>query len=493
MWPRSLRARLALWQAGLLALTLVALSAITLVLLRTVLSSRLDGALADYAEKTAANVATTLQQASVHGGREPDHFFTSAIRREWGREVQLVDAQTGNIRDHTAGLADTRLPTDMDERLRGSRGDTTFNTRTNLGEFPVRVVTYPVVVGGKVPYLVQAAESLGGVEEALARASSILLVVTPSVLVLALVGGWMLVGRSLRPVEAMTRAALAMEPGRLAHRIEPTGSDDEIAHLAEAFNQMLERLDRSFRQIQQFSADASHELKTPLTSIRGAAEVALMGDREPDEYRRTLRSIVDDVERMSAIVENLLLLARADANQIQIRRERIALQELVLGVYEQMEPIAHRKGVALDLGELAEAAVEADPLWMNQIAVNLANNAIKYTPERGSVTLAVRIARDGETSRAEFSVSDTGPGIPAEHLPRIFDRFYRVDSGRSRDAGGVGLGLNIAKWAAEAQGGRIAVESEVGVGTTFTLSMPVAPDDSPASVIPQLEGVEHAR
>ena len=271
----------------------------TLLLLRGVLSSRLDGALADYAEKTAANVATALYQDSVHGRREPQHFFTSAIRREWGRELQLVDARTGNVRDTTAGLADTRLPTDMDERLNALAGRPTFNTRTNLGEYPVRVVTYPVRLGKEVPYLVQAAESLGGIEEALARTSSILLVLTPSVLVLALVGGWILVGRSLQPVGAMTRTALAMEPGRLAHRIESPGTDDEIARLADAFNQMMERLDRSFRQIQQFSADASHELKTPLTSIRGAAEVALMGEREPEEYRRTLRSIVDDVERMS--------------------------------------------------------------------------------------------------------------------------------------------------------------------------------------------------
>jgi heavy metal sensor kinase len=472
MWVRSLRARLALWQAGLLALTLLALSALTLVLLRTVLSSRLDGALADYAEKTAANVATTLYQSSVHGGREPDRFFTSAIRREWGRELQLVDARTGNRRDWTPGLADQRLPTDLDERLNAARGVPTFKTRTNLGEFPVRVVTYPVHVGKDVPYMVQAAESLGGVEEALERASSILLVLTPSVLLLALIGGWLLVGRSLHPVDEMTRAALAMEPGKLAHRIEAPGNDDEIARLADAFNQMLERLDRSFRQIQQFSADASHELKTPLTSIRGAAEVALMGERDPEEYRRALRSIVDDVERMSAIVENLLLLARADANQVRIKSEPVEFQDLVLGVYEQLEPLGHRKGVALDLSSIDEVTVAGDPLWLNQIAVNLVNNAIKYTPEGGTVTLSLRA--DGAAGTAEFSVSDTGPGIPPEHLPRIFDRFYRVDSGRSRDAGGVGLGLNIAKWAAEAQGGRIEVKSQVGVGTTFTLTMPTA-------------------
>ncbi len=481
MRTHSLRVRLALWQAGLLALTLLALSALTLLLLRSVLSSRLDGALADYAEKTASNVATTMYQNSVHGRGEPEHYFTSSIRREWGRELQLIDARTGNIRDRTAGIVDTRLPTDMDERLNAQQGRSTFKTRFNLGEYPVRVVTYPVRLGKEVPYLVQAAESLGGVEEALARTSSILLVLTPSVLLLSLLGGWLLVGRSLQPVDAMTRTALAMEPGRLAHRIEATGTDDEIARLADAFNQMMERMDRSFRQIQQFSADASHELKTPLTSIRGAAEVALMGERDPEEYRRTLRSIVDDVERMSAIVENLLLLARADADQIQIKRERVSLHELALNVYEQLEPLAHRRAVALDLGEMVEVEVQGDTLWLGQIATNLVNNAIKYTPEGGTVTLTVKLASTDSApgngsipnaAEARLSVSDTGPGIPAEHLPRIFDRFYRVDSGRSRDAGGVGLGLNIARWAAEAQAGRIEVESEVGVGTTFTLFMP---------------------
>lgn len=492
MKPRSLRLRLALWHAGLLALTLVILSALTLLLLRNLLSSRLDRALEDYAETTAANIASESNQSSLRGRAAPARLLSSNIRQEWGREVQVVDARTNFLLEKSAGLGAYNLVPDFDERLRALNGEITFGTRIGLSEYPVRVATVPVRIGKEIRYIVQSAQSLGGIEEALSRTSLILLILTPSIFLLSLLGGWFLVGSSLRPVDAMTRTALAMEPGRLAHRIEAPGSDDEIARLASAFNEMMERLDRSFRQIQQFSADASHELKTPLTSIRGEAEVALMSDLTTEEHRRVLRSIIDESERMSAIVENLLLLARADADQIQIRRERVALHEVALETYEQLERIARRKGVALEIGGLEEAEVAGDPLWLGQIATNLLNNAIKYTPEGGTVTLSLAIGDadpnatpnvqrptpDAQrlTPNACLSVSDTGPGIPAEHLPRIFDRFYRVDSGRSRDAGGVGLGLNIAQWAANAQGGHIDVESEVGKGTTFALCLPLAAD-----------------
>jgi two-component system, OmpR family, sensor kinase len=472
--PRSLRARLAFWHAGLLALTLILLSVLTLLVLRSVLSSRMDETLRDYADKTARSIATTLYQTSVPGSDRPARFLDHEQRNMTAPRVQIVDAQTNAVVDRSASLAGYSLPTDLDARVAASKGVTTFQTRIDLGEHPMRIVTLPVQMGDDVPYLVQAAESLQGVEEGLQRTSMILLVLTPLVFTLSMIGGWVLVSRSLQPVDEMTRAALAMEPGKLDRRIEPVGSDDEIAHLASAFNEMMGRLDRSFRQIRQFSADASHELKTPLTSIRGEAEVALMGlgDLTPDQYRRTLTSIIDEVERMSAIVENLLLLARADAEQVTIRREKVALEDVVLRVFEQMEGIARRKGVSIDIGEMDSAEVEGDPLWLGQIVTNLVNNAIKYTPAGGRVALS--LSADGAQPAAAVRVSDTGPGIPAEHLPRIFDRFYRVDPGRSRDAGGVGLGLNIAQWAAHAHGGEITVESEVGMGTTFSLLLPVA-------------------
>ena len=489
MKPRSLRARLALWHAGLLALTLVALAVLTLILLRRFLHSRADKLLEDYADQTARSIAVELYQSSLQPRAERPRFLNKELQ-EWSRQIQVVDAYN-NVVDRSDGLASHTLPTSLDARVNALKGRTTFETFYDLGEHPVRIVTVPVQMGRDVPYLVQAATSLEGVDDALRRASLILVILTPSVFVVSLLGGWILVGRSLRPVDEITRAALAIEHTNLDRRITEPTTDDEIARLASAFNEMIARLDRSFRQIQQFSADASHELKTPLTSIRGEAEVALMSDLTPEGYRAVLRSIVDEVERMSAIVENLLILARADAHQIEVRRERIALHEIVMSVYEQMEPLARRRGVRLEIGDLAEAEVEGDPLWLPQILINLVNNAVKYTPPGGTVTMAIAIRTPRSTPQtpahsqsqsqrasgplALITVADTGPGIPPEHLPHIFDRFYRVDAGRSRDAGGVGLGLNIAKWAAEAHGGTITVQSEIGKGSTFTVELPLAP------------------
>jgi len=486
---RSLRAQLSLWHAALLAVTLVSLAGLTYVMLRQMLHSRADAALEDYAETTAKTIAATLYQSTV-GQRQLPRFLSNDWQ-SWGRYIQVIDSR-GNVREVSDALRSHPLPVSTTALVRGMKGQSTFETVTNLGEHPVRIVTVPVQMGGKVPYLVQAGASLEGVDATLQRASAILLVLTPSVLLVGMLGGWLLVGRSLKPVDEMTRAALEIESSSLDRRIVPPRTDDEIGRLAAAFNEMIARLDRSFRQIQQFTADASHELKTPLTTMRGEAEVALMRDLTPAEYRQVLRSIIEEVERMSAIVENLLLLARTDANAVQLRRETVAFHEVVMTVYEQMEAIARRKGVSLEIEEIDEAHLEGDPLWLQQVVTNLLNNAIKYTPEGGEVRVALkgeirgRKGKGGEDNGdipllpppspsfpfAVLSVSDTGVGIPPEHLPHIFDRFYRVDAGRSRDAGGSGLGLNIVKWAVEAHGGTIEVSSEVGKGTTFTVRLP---------------------
>lgn len=474
---RSLRAQLAIWYGGLLAFTLLLLSLFTLLLLRQYLTSRADTALQNHASDTASAIAATLYAYETESPNRPptreieQSFIDNTDLQSWGRYVQVITPY-GNPVARSDALRTIPLPR-LDEALQsGLQGKAHFDTVTKLGEYPFRIVTAPVVMGDHIPYLVQVGASVEGVDTALTRASNILLILTPSVFIIALLGGWFLVGRALKPVDDMTQAALTIESKRLDVRIIPPRSDNEISRLATALNAMLARLDHSFRQIERFTADASHELKTPLTSVRGEAEVALMGEHTSEEYRSTLNSIIDEVDRLTSIVNNLLLLSRADADQVRLRQEPLSLDEVAMEVYEKMEPIAHKRRVNLDMVTMEEVNILGDTLWLQQLLRNLVQNAINYTPEGGSVFLSVQNHERDGTPWGVLEVRDTGVGIPEEHLPHLFDRFYRVDAGRSRDQGGSGLGLNIVRWVAESHGGTIAVKSIVGVGTTFTISIP---------------------
>ena len=281
--------------------------------------------------------------------------------------------------------------------------------------------------------------------------------------------GWFLAAKAMRPVDQMTQAARAI--GRttdFSRRLPEPAQQDELGRLARTFNDMLDQLAEAYGTQKRFLADASHELRTPLTVIRTSVDSLRRGmDADPVEREETLRAIARESERMGRLVADLLTLARADAGQT-IEPRRLELDSLVLEVYSQEQTLAN--GVRLQLGEWDQIAVEGDADRLKQVMLNLVDNALRYTPHGGAVTLD--LLRRGE--EAVFRVRDSGPGIPAEHLPRIFDRFYRVDLPRTRGIGGTGLGLAIAREVAEAHGGRIDVESRVGEGSTFSLVLPVA-------------------
>ncbi len=480
---RSLRAQLALWHGGLLALTLILLASLIYLVLRQVLSSLADASLEDYADKTARDVAAALFQAETLSPKQSlsaderrqlddaavqEYFRTTAAADAWGRFVQIDDPR-GRAIAMSDALRTTHFRDQPETRsqILTHQARVTFETLTQPSA--MRIVTIPVEMGPRIPYLVRVGAPAEGVDEAINRVTTLLLVLTPSIFVIALAGGWLLVGHALKPVDEMTRAALSIESRRLDVRLVPPRTDNEIGRLASALNEMIARLDRSFRQTERFTADASHELKTPLTTIRGEAEVALMGDLRPEQARATLHSIVEETERLSEIVNNLLLLSRADADQVRLKHEPIALDQVAMQAYETTERLAHRKSITLDIAAMEEITLVGDSLWLHQLITNLLHNAINYTPEGGDVTLS--LTREGD--QAVLKVWDTGPGIPPEHLPHIFDRFYRVDSGRSRDQGGSGLGLNIARWVVESHGGTLTAASTPGEGATFTARLPI--------------------
>jgi heavy metal sensor kinase len=291
----------------------------------------------------------------------------------------------------------------------------------------------------------------------------------PFAMALAVAGGWFLAGRILAPVGAMAERARRITAESLGERLPVENPHDEFGLLASIFNETLGRLQDSFERLRRFTADASHELRTPLTAMRSVGEVALHDSLEPAAYRDVIGSMLEEVERLTALVESLLTLTRMDSRRIQLAREVVDLGAIAVNATEHLRVLAEEKEQTLRVEADGAIEVECDPALLRQGVVNLVDNAIKYTQDKGHIRVAVTRRPSGE---AAIEVEDDGPGIAAIHQQRIFERFYRVDPGRSRSDGGLGLGLAIARSTIEANGGRIEVESEVGRGTIFRVVLP---------------------
>jgi heavy metal sensor kinase len=319
---------------------------------------------------------------------------------------------------------------------------------------------------------VYVAYPISEINDVLANLFSIFIFLIPVAIVVSVAGGWFLASRSFKPVDDIARTARAITAHNLDQRIQPTGIDDELGRLIATFNEMFSRLQLSFAQIQQFSSDASHELRTPLTIMRGELELALRSKKNSsEEYRKVLSSALEETMHMSAIIENLLTLAKADRGFTHLKTEDVWLRPIIQELFEDSEMLAERKQITVRLGTLDDALIIGDAVRLRQLFLNLIDNAIKYTPELGSVVIS--LVR--EQRFAKVQVKDTGVGIPAADLPKIYDRFYRVDKARTRELGGSGLGLSISKWIVDIHGGSITVDSEVNVGTTFTVALPLKP------------------
>jgi heavy metal sensor kinase len=269
----------------------------------------------------------------------------------------------------------------------------------------------------------------------------------------------------------MATQAKTISAERLGDRLSIETPEDELGKLGTVFNDMLGRLQTAFDQLRRFTSDASHELRTPLTAIRSVGEVALQDQRSPAEYRDVIGSMLEEVDRLTRLAESLLALSRADTGHIQLQREVIPLLQLAKEASSVVEVLAEEKRQRIDIEGDGGLLVFVDRLILRQAIVNLLDNAIKYSPTESRVLVRVQ---SGGDKQAFLDVVDHGPGIPNEHQPYVFDRFYRVDRARSREWGGAGLGLSITRWEVEAHGGDITLTSEEGHGSTFRVSLPVA-------------------
>jgi len=301
----------------------------------------------------------------------------------------------------------------------------------------------------------------------------------PVVILTGCIMGWIFAGRALTPVLEVARTAERISGSNLSLRIPGRGAGDEIDRLIETFNQMIERIEINFNQVRQFSTDVSHELRTPITVVRGQLEVALFTAKTVEQYRDAIVDSLSDIERLSQIVRALLLLSQAETGQVILQKQQLDLVEVADGVVDQFQIPAEGAGVTLEfLGHVAQCMGEFDRVQIERMLSNLLSNAVKFTPAGGRV----RVSIDRRDDVAEIRVEDTGEGIPAEHLPHIFDRFYRV-RGAGEQASpekGLGLGLSFVSWIVKAHGGTVDVQSEPGHGTRFIVKLPLTgPDAAP--------------
>jgi heavy metal sensor kinase len=308
-------------------------------------------------------------------------------------------------------------------------------------------------------------------EDSLERLGALLGILFVAFLSLAGVGGWLLVGAALRPIEDITATAHRIHADNLSERLPDHASDREIRGLVATLNAMMERLAGAFESQRRFTADASHELRTPVTIIQNEVEVALIRPRSSGEYRQILMGILEEARRMTRLINDLLFLARNDALPEMLDTVEVPLDDLCRLVKEEFQSLADAKGLRLHADPLTEGlSVSGDPEQLRWLLENLVDNALKYTSPPGEVRLSLFPQKSG----AAVAVEDTGPGIEKEHLSRLFERFYRVDKSRSRSFGGSGLGLSISQQIARLHGGSLTAESDFGKGSRFLVWLPGA-------------------
>ncbi len=343
--------------------------------------------------------------------------------------------------------------------------------RTRLGWWFAGLLTTALVLVAALSYdeLVAEAGTPEGLSEPLWWKLGEIAIRSGIPLSLLGLGAWWLLRRSLSPITTLTEKAERIHIHNLSERLPRSGNGDELDRLTEVFNAMIARLDDSFRGIREFTLNASHELKTPLAVLHGEIETAMNEPNTTQAQRETYGSQLDEIQRLTQIVEGLTMLAKADAGQLALAREPVRLDELVRDSFADAQILAHPKRISVTLDDCAEAKVQGDRHRLRQLLLNLTDNAIKYNLPDGQVNMTLK--QNGNV--AEFTMSNTGQGIPAEVLPRIFDRFFRGDESHNREVEGCGLGLSIARWIVRAHGGDIQIASAPNNLTTVRVKLPL--------------------
>jgi len=444
----SVRTRLTLWHSAALGLIVLTFSLGIYFTVRSAMLAELDRQLAnatDMIGEAAAGGTGELYETEEHGSISLFQVVgTSGVlykTQAWAKTPLLnVDVST-----RPGNAWSERLATGELYRMHSSMARVENDT--------VRVIV---------------AQDERPVGQSLRSLAATMVLGFPGALALALMGGYVLAGKALSPINRIVLKAQEITADRLSERLPVDNPADEFGKLATVFNKTFSRLQDSFDRLKRFTADASHELRTPLTAIRSIGEVALQSSNDP-ACREVIGSMLEETDRLRSLVDNLLMLARADSGMAPLKKEKIELGPLVQETVEYMGALFEEKRQGLTVALEKNIVVEADRTTLRQAIINLLDNATKYTPVGGHVSVVMRRQK---TNIVTIEITDSGPGIADQHRDKIFERFYRVDPGRSSETGGAGLGLSIAKWAVQANGGRLEFQPHEGGGSMFRIQMP---------------------
>lgn len=455
---RTLRVRFALWTSGLLLATLTVFGAFVYFNMARGLSAALDNSLTINASQVAAGL-------NIDNGRLilSDSLIESpenADLRGSGFTIRILTPEGSVIQEF--GLYHN-LP------VSSALSFSTFTDSSS--QTNIRVYTQPVYDNNQLVAIVQVAQSLDDMEDILDKLLTTLLISIPILVTIAGFSGYFLASRALAPIDHITITARRISAEDLSARLIIPATNDEVGRLSQTFNDMLVRLEDSFQRERQFTNDASHELRTPLTAMQAILGMIRENRRSPEEYEQAIDDLSEETDRLQTLVENLLRLARGDKSKSN-EFEKVNLSTLLEDVSDSLRPLAETKSLVLRCETADNLTVLGDSDELIRLFVNLLDNAIKYS-ERGAINISARQV----DSIIEIKVSDTGIGIAPEHIPHIFDRFYRVD--KSRTEYGSGLGLAIAEEIINVHGGSIKVHSNIDRGTTFTVNLPALLDKYP--------------
>ncbi len=456
----TIRTKLTFWYTSIFGGTLFLFGLLTYLAFSYVNNKRIDIGLKEEADGIAH-----YAQISKDSLKEYVTCISNERDDEWafGKYVAILD-HTGNLQFRSGSLADEYVPLSSNKIKEILSGKIYFTTVKTSEKHLLRIITIPATDSRQ---LIQIGIAVN--KGSTLRIFLLTLVVLGCLaIVSSWFGGRFMAKKALRPIDYMIKELQKIGTEQLGKRLTMYPAKDEINKLSKVINEMLSRLEHSFNQIRQFTTDASHELRTPIAIMKTGIEVALSKERDTSGYQQVFANTLEDLRRISKIIENLFILARADAGRYEMHIERMNLYPIITDIAEQLKLIAEQKNIIVSTEHMEDASIEGDELLIRMLLLNLVDNAVKYTSQNGTISLSLR----KDTDWIKIAIEDNGIGISEEDIPYVFDRFYRASKVRTASYNGGGLGLSICQWIAKSHHGTIAVQSKLHQGSTFTVTLP---------------------